>query len=336
MKNNQIRVYKTLPTAADVHNNTPLTMFSEAYMQDEGGFIASRAFPGIPVQHQSDLYYKWTRADFNRDDARVRAPGTRPVRGGARLSTGSYSALVYEWSTDIPDELRGNSDPAVNLDRNKTGYVMQTLLIRRERQFASKFLTTGVWTTDMVGAASVSSGHTVYWSTSTSKPIQDIETGKLTIQLATGKKPNTLVLGKQVRSALNYHPDLIARVNAGQTPNGPATVTDDWLKQIFGVDNLLVSEAIYNTANEGQAESNAFIAGANALLCYSDPSPSLDSATAGMVFNWTGFPGASGAGTLVRTMRDDLAFTDIVVGFSSFDMKLVAADLGYFFSVIVQ
>jgi hypothetical protein len=86
---------------------------------------------------------------------------------------------------------------------------------------------------------------------------------------------------------------------------------------------------------EGGTESNAFIAGKNALLCYSEPNPTLDSATAGMTFAWTGFPGASSAGTLVRTMRIDQEYTDEIHGFMSFDMKVVSADLGYFFSGIV-
>jgi hypothetical protein len=97
----------------------------------------------------------------------------------------------------------------------------------------------------------------------------------------------------------------------------------------------VVSEAIYNSGKEGGTESNAFIAGKNALLCYSEPNPTLDSATAGMTFAWTGFPGASSAGTLVRTMRIDQEYTDEIHGFMSFDMKVVSADLGYFFSGIV-
>lgn len=351
MSDNQVRVYdnfamadigarqrfgKAQPTPGDVHNNTPLTNFSVAWFQQQGAFAASSAFPTLPVAKQSDLYYTWTRADFNRDDAKVRAPGTRVFRNGATPSTDSYNALVYEFGDAIPDEVRANSDAAVNLDMNKTRRVMQQLMIRRERQFASTFLTTGVWTTDITGHASTNTGsNRVYWSTSTSTPIQCIADAKVAILLATGVEANTLVLGYAVREALRYHPDLIARVNAGQTPGGPAEVTDDVLKNIFGIPNIVVSKAIYNTAKEGGTESNSFIAGKNALLCYSDPNPTLDSPTAGMTFAWTGFPGASSSGTLVRTMRIDQEYTDEIHGFMSFDMKKVSADCGYFFSGIV-
>ncbi len=331
-----VRIYKSLPTAGDVHNNQPLTNMSEAFMQNPSGFIASQAFPTIPVQNQSDTYYKWTRADFNRDEARVRAAGTRPQGGGARLTTGSYSALVYEWSTPIPDEVRGNTDPGINLDQTGTNYVMQTLLIKRERIFATNFLATSKWTTDITGVSgSPSTGQVKQWNDSASTPVKDVEAGKMAILLATGKKPNTLILGAQVRSTLNYNADILGRVNYGQTPGGPAMVSDQTLATVFGVDRILTSEAIYNSAAEGGTETNAFIAGKVALLCYSEPNPGLMTASAGYVFGWTGFPGASGAGTLIRTQRDDLAFTDIVVGFSSFDMKLTAADLGYFFTAIV-
>ena len=77
MGHNMITVHKSLPTKGDVHNNTPLTNFSEGYLQSRTAFVASDAFATIPVSKQSDTYYIWNRGDFNRDEARVRAPGTK-------------------------------------------------------------------------------------------------------------------------------------------------------------------------------------------------------------------------------------------------------------------
>lgn len=333
---NMVQVYKTIPAMGDVHNNVPLTMFSEAYQQGDSAFIASRAFPTVPVTKQSDIYYIWSRKDFNRDEARKRAPGTPVQRGGQGLSTGSYSCDVWEWGSDIPDEVRANSDPGVNLDTAKTAYVMNVLNIKKEREFAGTFLGTSIWGTDITGVASGPSGsQVVQWNASASTPVADVEAGKMAVLLATGMKPNTLVLGAQVRSKLNTNADIIARINYGQTPGGPAIVTDAALAKVFGVDRILVSEAIYNTAAEGATESNAFIAGKVALLCYSNPSPGLLSASAGMTFAWSGFPGASAAGTLIRTQRDDKAYTDLIDGFMSFDQKVTAAALGYFFTAII-
>ena len=336
MGHNMITVHKSLPTKGDVHNNTPLTNFSEGYLQSRTAFVASDAFATIPVSKQSDTYYIWNRGDFNRDEARVRAPGTQVAGGGPRLSTGSYSALVYEWGHLIPDEVRSNSDPAIDLDMMGTEFVMNKLLIRKEIAFATNYLATGKWTTDLSGVSSGQSEGTSFlqWNDTNATPVKDVEYGKMSILLKTGYKPNTLILGAQVRSKLNTCPDIVNRLNSGQT-SGPVVVNDSDLAQIFGVQRILVSEAIYNTANEGATESNAFIAGKCALLCYSNPTPGLMQPSAGYTFGWTGFPGSSAAATLIRTMRYEKEYADAIHGFMSFDLKKVSADLGLFYATAI-
>src|ERR1017187_6613169 len=47
------------PTLQDVHVNRPLTNISVAYLQEAAGveFVADKAFPAVPVENKSDLYY---------------------------------------------------------------------------------------------------------------------------------------------------------------------------------------------------------------------------------------------------------------------------------------
>ena len=47
------------PTLQDVHVNRPLTNVSVAYLQEAAGveFVADKAFPAVPVENKSDLYY---------------------------------------------------------------------------------------------------------------------------------------------------------------------------------------------------------------------------------------------------------------------------------------
>ena len=66
----------TNPTAGDVHVNTPLTNFSEKWLQDQVAFIGLNAMPNLPVAKQSELYYEFSREDFFRDEAQERADGT--------------------------------------------------------------------------------------------------------------------------------------------------------------------------------------------------------------------------------------------------------------------
>lgn len=330
-----VRIHKNLPTAQQVHTDAILTDFSVGYMQDQVATLAASVFPTVPVAFQTNKYYVWPKADFFRDEARKRAPGTPVARGGPRLSTDNYYCDVYEWGTTIPDEVRANADNSLSLDQAKTNYVMQILAIRRERDFCSTFMTTGVWGLDITGASTASTNQVVQWDRSGSTPIDDILSARQTILLATGKRPNTLVLGPIAYTKLLTNAQLIARTVNGAIPGQAADVSDADLARLFRVDRVIVAEGIYNTANEGATASMSFICGKTALLCYVDPNPGQNSLTAGATFTWTGMPGGAG-GTMIEKWYDRSIKSDCIDGFANWSMKVVASDCGVFFNTIVQ
>jgi hypothetical protein len=107
------------PTAGDVHVNTPLTQISIAYLQNQDQFVAASVCPVIPVSKQSDRYYVYNRGDFFRDQMQKRAPGTPAASTGYRLdNTPTYFCDMWAESKPIPDQLRGNADAVLNMDRD--------------------------------------------------------------------------------------------------------------------------------------------------------------------------------------------------------------------------
>src|SRR4051794_35076494 len=99
------------PTNNDVHVNVPLSNFSLMFEQDGEGFVAEQVFPGVPVDHQSNTYYKYNRGDFNRNTVKIRAAGTESAGDGYNVSaTDTYFAPVYALHKDIPDQVRNNAD----------------------------------------------------------------------------------------------------------------------------------------------------------------------------------------------------------------------------------
>lgn len=194
----------------------------------------------------------------------------------------------------------------------------------RELEWASTFFVTSVWGT------SVTPG--TLWSASNSTPLQDLETGMKTVLQNTGFKPNRLVLGYQTWSALKNHADILDRVNAGQTPGGPAMVMPATLAALVGVDSVEVMEGVYNTAAEGQTATMSFISGKHALLVYSAPSASTQLPSGGYTFVWNGVPGGGGGlGTAVENWYSRDAGAEFVRLQMAYDMKITASDLGYFF-----
>lgn len=324
------------PTPGDVHVNSPLTNISIAMLQNASDFIASRVFPNIPVAKQSDRYFQYNRGEFNRDEMKERAPGTESAGGGYNVdSTPTYYAPVFAFHKDIDDQTRANADNPLNPDREATAYVTHKALIKREKLFVNSYFKTGVWATDIAGVASApGAGQVLKWSDGNADPIKNVRDAKRSVRQSTGFEPNKLVLGRPVYDALVDHPDIIDRVKYGQTAGAPAQANLQVLAQLFEVEQVLVMNAIENTAKEGATAAHNFIGGAKAMLCYAAPTPGLMTPSAGYTFSWTGYLGAGAEGNRIKTFRMEALGSDRVEIEMAFSSKLVAADLGYFFNDI--
>jgi hypothetical protein len=325
-----------LLTPSAVHVDQPLTNLTLAYAQSQENFIADKVFPTVGVSKQSDKYYIYDRANMNRTgDVAKLAPRTEVNRIGMTISNSSYFADVYGLGMDFDEQTLANEDAALDIRSAGAETLAMRLMIHREEQFATNFFSTGVWGTD-----NTLSG-TDQWSDYTnSTPIQDVTAARRAVQLASGGfKPNTMVVGKEVRDKLINHPDILARLNGGATVTNTALITDAKLAEIFEVENFYVMEAVKNSSVEGVAESNAFIGGKNALLAHTPSTAGLMSPAAGLTFAWNNLEGVNNLGITVESFSDDALkrqqIAEMIQVKMSYDMKVVGADLGYLFAAAV-
>jgi hypothetical protein len=325
-----MEIKKYAPTAGDVHVNTPLTNISIAYLQNAANFVSAKVFPNIPVAKQSDRYYTYDRGEFNRDEMKMRAPGTESAGGSYTVdNTPTYYANVYAFHKDIPDQIRDNSDSVLAPDREATEYCTLKGLIKREKLWVNTYFQPDIWGTTDTDENWGPTG-------TATDPIIAIRTGKRVVLADTGFEPNTLVLSKAVYDTLADNADVIERVNNGQTPPTPAMGTLWAMMALFELDRIFVMKAIENTAEEGATNAHTFIGGEHALLCYSAPSPGLMTPTAGYTFSWTGFLSAGKEGNRMKRFRMENLESDRVEIQMAFDQKLISADLGYFFQTPIS
>lgn len=328
------RIRKSNPRAGDVHVNRPLTNWAMMFLQNSENFIASRAMPNLPVDQQSDTYYKWAREDFLRDEAEEVADGAETKGSGYTLSTSPYLCKVYGWHKMVTDRQRKNADKIINLDKSAVNFVMSKLAIRRERQFASTYLGTSIWGTDMTGVASAPSGSQfIVWSAPTSDPIVDIRTGKRTILGRTGYEPNKMIIGQEAWDALLDNDAILDRITGGAISSQPAKVQRQLIASLFEIDQIFVSKAVYNSANKGATEATGFINADICLLYYAPDSIGGYEPTAGTQFSWTGIGGgASEFGVRMRRLRKEDPEADKVDGKMAYDYRVTASELGYYFT----
>lgn len=317
------------PTQSDLHVNAPLTNVSVAYLQSASSYIADKVFPKVPVKKQSDLYWKYSKSDWRRTDVARRAPSTETPGVGWNITTEQYFAHVYGVHKDIDDQLRANADSNFNLDRDATEFITNQLLLKRDLDWNSKFFAENVWDTNFVGDTDFTQ-----WTEAGSDPIVDVQNWIIGFRKLTGFAPNIMVLGAETMVALKQHPDIIDRIKYTQR----GIVTEDLIATLFGVDEIYTSYAtvasgaqLADPIAQDAATTYDFITNSkSAALYYAPKSPSLMTPSAGYTFTWNGYLGGNSEGIKVKRFRMEHIASDRIEAEMTYDMKVVAPDLGIF------
>lgn len=102
------------------------------------------------------------------------------------------------------------------------------------------------------------------FSDPSSRPDREVERGKLAIASTCGRKPNVILGGELVTSALRTHP----QVRSNFTPTSSAAITDEMLAQYFNVEHYVSAEAIWQNPITGLRQ---FVWGRDLILAYVNP-----------------------------------------------------------------
>ena len=312
-------------TSKDVHVDQLLTNVSIGY--SNAGYIADQIFPVVPVDKQSDKYLTYDKSHWFRNEAKIRATGTKSERGGWNYSSDTYFCDRFSYGHEIYDEERNNADNAFQLDSDAAEFATDKILMQREVAFAGNFFTTSVWGTDKVGATDFTR-----WSDyAGSTPLVDVSDWMDTIEASIGREANRLVMGKQVWTKLKWHPDLIDTIKYTQR----AQMGLDLAATLLEVERILVGRAIYTTSPEGTAEASVSysrIWGKHALLVYVPNTPSLRQPAAGYTFTWQRVPQSL---RYIKRMRDEEREADIIEANAYYDHKVTGAAAGLFGSTVI-
>jgi hypothetical protein len=302
--------------------NPLITNMLLAYIQGDERFVATRAFPAVPIDEESGTYPTVPRNYWFADLLQKRAKGNRFARAGYTFSSDTYKTEQWGLEHPIPDENRATSQIPLDLERGGAEWLAHMSNLRKERAFAADFMVTGVWgTTDDNSATD--------WDDSSGVPVTNCLTARRTVSQATGKTPNTILMGQIVYDGLLVNAQVVSLLQYS------TQLTDmtrkQLLAQVLGFDNLLVSSAIYNSANGQQTVSMSPIIDDDALIYYNNPSAGLMDITAGKTFTWA--PGGGLGEAMIY--REQSSKSDVIQHSEQWDQKLMASLLGYIFLDIV-
>lgn len=235
-------------TGKDLHVDQHLTNIAINYRPQ--GMVADMIAPIVPVDKQSNSYPIFSRFEaFAIEDTR-RAPGTEAKKITRSVSSGKYDAKNFALARDITIEDLANMDDVyrANLGIGATQYLVGKLALDWERR-----LTVLAVTTASVGSVFVCNSSWVPSGTTAGDPVaqlfQLIEHVKGTV----GQRPNSLWFGWRAwnRFARNAN----ARNFILGSNNGGGVIQRQRAADLFEVQRLIVSEAMYHTVNEAHVNS---------------------------------------------------------------------------------
>ena len=303
------------PTKSNVHQDSVLSGISVMYQNDE--YIADRVLPVVPVKKESDLYYIYTR-NWRIPEAK-RASGAEAAEIEWNVSTDSYACMEYALKGFVADRDKDNADKPLNLEIDETENVTGLIQLIREKRVADIVFGSGNYS----NTSALTAGN--QWSDyAGSDPIGDVRTARATVHAASGKTPNTMIVGKQVHDKLLDHPDVLERIKYTQR----GLVTTDILATLFEVDNYVVGSALYDSSNDGGTESLGYLWGKYVSLIYAESSPGLRKVSYGYQFESRGFR--------TKKWREEARDGVFIESGEIRDEHIVSEDCGYLYSTVIE
>lgn len=307
--------------AGDVHFDRPLSNLSIAFRPDN--FIADKMAPIVKVDKQSDLYTIWDKAEGMMVRDTNRAPGTTVKRRHLSTTSAQYYCNGHAWGTDIPLEILANAD-------NKTELIQQSnksVLTDMHRAWEDR-VKTMVTNTSNVGSSNTLSGANQWTDQTDSTPLQNIEDGMNSVFSTTGYEANKVLFGRAAWRAFRTHPEVLDRLFDHGSGNKQASI--EQVKDLLEVDEVIVGNAIKNTADEGVSGSYSQIWGGNVLIYFAPKVASLLTPSYLYSFRWRpkGFPApfATKRGILNRVGEPNVM---VIESFYYQTEKVINSEMGF-------
>ncbi|MDQ0825417.1 hypothetical protein QFZ60_001590 [Arthrobacter sp. B2I5] len=255
-----------------------LTNVANAYVNADTSFIANLLMPTVPVKTRTFLV---PQINFN-----LQLPTNSLRTGGSLAKSVSYTTefkpanplLEHSLSDQVYADDYNQTDDPFKPESDAVENIMHKMQLIDEAEMAKTVTNTSIITNNRTLSG------TAQWNDSASNPIADILTG---IKARAFRQFNTIAMGYETFFAIATHPSVldIYKYAVG------GTVTSDQVLNLFrpyGITNLLIGDARYDTSVEGLAQTFAPIWGKDVVLAYVTPRPGLKEINGGYKFQLDG------------------------------------------------
>jgi hypothetical protein len=245
------------------------------------GLVADLALPPVPVGKKAATMGIITRENLKRADSN-HANGAVFNRVTLISEDKSYACKDHGLEGQLTDEDRATYETDYDAEYETVQLITRKMFIEREIRVKDALFNATTWT----GAPLYKDYSGAPWDTAASAVIAQIGFAKNKVRLNTGVMPDTLLIGQGALENLLAADDIIARF-----PGAPL-ITREMLQNalvaIFGLQNLIVGWAGYDSAVEGQNWTGAEIWADDYALVYKRHTGGRATPGLGRIVEWTG------------------------------------------------
>lgn len=312
------------PTSATTLQRPDLSTLAYEYMldADRRGFIGLSILPIFEVPQQSADYPKIPTEALLKLQETKRAPRAAYPRSDYEFETGTYACVEYGWEEPIDDVEASLYRRFFDAEVVANMRAVDILLRGQEKRIADLVMSTS----NITNTSNVSTE----WSTAAScTPHADVETAKEAMRAATGLLPNAIAMtykvftnvlkSKELKDAFRY---------TNPIEIGGLEMKRRLLAQYFGVDQVLVGGAIYDSTAKGQSTTIADIWDDEYILLakLSGGGADLREPCLGRSFLWTA---DSPSNLVVESYREEQTRSNIIRVRHNVDEAFIFAGAGY-------
>lgn len=246
------------------------------------GFIADRAAPILETDEDSGTYPIFNREAFRKPANTARAEGAAYNRIIAEFGSGTFACEEHGLEYPIDARRRKRYSSSIDARAMATRVLRHQILLAKERRVSALYVATGL----------TSNSPTAAWSdTSNAKPLTDILTGFQVIEDKCGCSRDDLRVVMPRADVTEFlATDQVTNKSLYTFPGiQPAELQAAQIAAILGCREVLIPRSVYDSADEGIAESitQVWTAGTiyTVLLCGENDPLDIPSAFRTMV--WT-------------------------------------------------
>jgi hypothetical protein len=235
------------PIVKELLTSIPLQNVSIQYRNKS--YIGDRVFPVIDTANPKAKITKYLKGAWFRNEAALRAAGTRAKRGSFPTTEVSVATNEYAFAKEVTDEDRKNAAlpnaPALKPETDAIEFCSDKIDLYKEVVIAQNIKDT-TW---IDGNATGEDAEGLWAAGGGNTFLADINTGQKAIQAATGLKANILIIDYGTFMGLKSEATILDKIK--YTQRGVLTI--ELLAALLELEEVLVGEALVNTAKETKA-----------------------------------------------------------------------------------